>query len=166
MNVASAFARASSHDLCVSQHTRLTNSPFCSIRAMSICAVNNQGLTALYEFGRWAVSIEEDMAIGTEEKVVIFDGDKCSGCRICELVCSMRHHGEYNPKKSLIRIMANEEAGVYVPILDIQCQFCGECVEACPLEALSITELGEAVIARKNTLTRSFPIPVYSITGT
>jgi Fe-S-cluster-containing dehydrogenase component len=106
------------------------------------------------------------MAIGTEERVVVFDADKCSGCRICELVCSMRHHGEYNPKKSLIRIMANEEAGVYVPILDIQCHFCGECVEACPLEALSISELGEAVIARKNATIGSFPIPLSSMTGT
>ena len=102
----------------------------------------------------------------TNEKVVIFDPDKCSGCRICELVCSMEHQGEYNPRKSYIRIMANEEAAVYIPILDIHCDFCKQCVEACPLEALSIAELEEAIIARKNATIGSFPVPVYSIIST
>ena len=102
----------------------------------------------------------------TGEKVVIFYPDKCSGCRICELVCSMEQQGEYNPKKSLIQIMANEEAGVYIPILDIQCNFCGECMEACPMEALSIAKMGEAIVARKGATMGSFPIPASTIIRT
>lgn len=104
------------------------------------------------------------MVIEERERVVIFNSDKCSGCRICELVCSMEHQGEYNPRKSFIRILSNEETGIYIPILDIHCDFCNQCVEACPLEALSIVELREAIVNRKNAVMGSFPIPVYSMT--
>ena len=103
------------------------------------------------------------MATEMKGKVVIFDPDRCSGCRICELVCSMEHQGEYNPKKSFIRIMANEETGVYIAILDVRCDFCNQCVEACPLDALRIAEMEEAIIARKNATIGSFPIPVSTV---
>jgi Fe-S-cluster-containing dehydrogenase component len=98
-----------------------------------------------------------------DEKVVIFNPDQCSGCRVCELVCSMEKHGEYNPKKSFIRIMANEETGVYIAILDYNCDFCNKCIESCPLDALRISELGEAIIERKDATIGSFPIPVSSV---
>ena len=99
------------------------------------------------------------------ESVVLFNADKCTGCRICELACSISNQGEYNPKRSYIRIMANEEAEVYIPILDIQCNFCGKCVDACTVEALKIVRLGEGVGAMKGATMGSFPVPVYSITG-
>ena len=99
------------------------------------------------------------------ERVIIFDADSCNGCRICELVCSMYVQGEYSPKKSLIRVMANEETGVYIPVLDIHCDFCGRCVDACPMKALSIVEMEEAIVARKGATIGSFPVPVYSIAG-
>lgn len=65
-----------------------------------------------------------DQNVVTQQEI-IFDADRCTGCRICELVCSMAKHGEYNPKKSLIRLMVNEEAEVYVPVLDIRGGFNG-----------------------------------------
>jgi len=100
------------------------------------------------------------------EKVIVFNADRCTGCRICELVCSMSNQGEYNPNKSFIRLMANEETGVYIPVLDTQCNFCGKCVQWCEPQALSIVELGDAIMARKGATIGSFPIPVYSIAGT
>jgi len=99
------------------------------------------------------------------ERVIVFNADRCTGCRICELACSMENNGEYNPRKSFIRIMANEETGVYIPILDIECGMCGKCVQACPQNALSVVELGDAILQRKGATIGSFPIPVYSITG-
>ena len=99
------------------------------------------------------------------EKVIVFNADRCTGCRICELVCSMAHRGEYNPNESFIRIMANEETGVYIPILDIQCDFCGKCVRSCEPQAFEIVKLEDAIIARKGATIGSFPIPVYSIAG-
>ena len=95
------------------------------------------------------------------EKEIVFDADRCTGCRICELACSMTKHGEYAPKKSLIRLMTNEEAEVYIPALDIRCDFCGDCVRACSRNALRIVKVEEAIILMKDTKMGRFPIPRY-----
>jgi formate hydrogenlyase subunit 6/NADH:ubiquinone oxidoreductase subunit I len=97
------------------------------------------------------------------EHTMVFDADKCTGCRICELTCSLMLHKEFNPKKSYIRLIANEEANVYIPILDIRCSFCGNCVEACPTKALKIVNLEEAIGAMKGATVGSFALPVYRI---
>ena len=105
------------------------------------------------------------MAEISKEKSVIFNADKCTGCRICELACSHFHQNEYNPKKSFIRIMANDEASVYIPILDIQCEFCGKCVDACPEAALEIVAFSEGIGMMKGSTMGTFPLPIYSIAG-
>ena len=69
-------------------------------------------------------------------------------------------HGEFNPKKSNIRIIANSDFGVYLPVLNTECDFCGECIEWCPGEALKIVELGEAAIMRRKSKIGIFPIAV------
>lgn len=63
------------------------------------------------------------------EKVLIVDADKCTGCQTCELVCSMVRSGEYNPEKSLIKVMRNAELDVSIPVISVQCDFCGKCAE-------------------------------------
>jgi len=62
---------------------------------------------------------------------------KCSGCLACELSCSMRHVGYFDPSKSRIRIIQNEELS---EIEIHQCCQCDErsCVKACVDGALSI----------------------------
>jgi Fe-S-cluster-containing dehydrogenase component len=105
------------------------------------------------------------VAEGNKEMTVIFDADKCTGCRICELTCSNYNQGEYNPKNSFIRIMANDEADVYIPILDIQCKFCGKCADACPETALEIVELAKGIRIMKGGTMGTFPLPTYSIAG-
>jgi Fe-S-cluster-containing hydrogenase component 2 len=100
-----------------------------------------------------------------KEMSMIFNADKCTGCRICELTCSNYHQNEYNPKKSFIRIMANDEAEVYIPILDIQCTFCGKCAAACPEAALETVELAKGIGMMKGSTIGTFPLPIYSIAG-
>ena len=94
------------------------------------------------------------------EKAIILDGDLCTGCRVCELTCSMAKQGEYNPKKSYIRVLANKDFGVYLPVLTTECDFCGKCVELCPEQALKISEPGETAIMMRTAKIGRFAVPL------
>ncbi len=69
-------------------------------------------------------------------KVLKVDYEKCTGCRLCELVCSVKHDHVSNPIRSRIRIIKWEAEGIYVPV---SCQQCEDapCVVGCPAKALS-----------------------------
>ena len=60
------------------------------------------------------------------------DFRKCVGCRVCEVACAMKNHGEVNPYKSRIKIYTYQPT-VFIGIV---CQQCGDrpCVNACPVE--------------------------------
>ena len=100
----------------------------------------------------------------SKTKVLIFDADKCTGCRICELVCSMINHGEYNPYKSRIRLIRNKVMEVNIITLDATCDgACNRCVENCPMEALEFVCVEEAAIIRgKEPKMGKFPAPLFS----
>lgn len=95
-------------------------------------------------------------------KVLMVDGDRCTGCKVCELACSMAKVGEYNPAKSLISILQNRELHVNIPAVSVQCDFCGECVRWCFDGAISIIDFSEAVIGRRKMQVGKFPAPVLS----
>lgn len=72
--------------------------------------------------------------------------EKCTGCRLCELVCAVRHHHVSNPMKSRIRVVKWEAEGVYVPMVCQQCQD-APCAKACPSKAIARDEtLGRVVV--------------------
>jgi carbon-monoxide dehydrogenase iron sulfur subunit len=65
------------------------------------------------------------------------DSQKCSGCRLCELVCStQKSAGVTNPQKSRIRVEVEHRENQNVPQV---CQQCDDppCVTACPVGAIS-----------------------------
>ncbi len=70
-----------------------------------------------------------------EQKVLVVDHEKCTGCRQCELVCSVFHHGVSNPSLSRINVIKWENVGFYFPML---CQHCEEaaCMSVCPKGAI------------------------------
>ncbi len=72
-------------------------------------------------------------------KVLKLDYTKCTGCRTCELVCSVKHEGAANPSKSRIKIVKWEWEGRYVPM---SCQQCVDapCMAVCPVKAISRDE--------------------------
>jgi len=72
-------------------------------------------------------------------KVLMLDYEKCTGCRTCELVCSVKHEGAANPSKSRIKIVKWEWEGRYVPM---SCQQCVDapCLAVCPVKAISRDE--------------------------
>lgn len=96
------------------------------------------------------------------EKVLIVDVDKCTGCRICELVCSMAKEGEFNPKKAHIRVIKNKEMDINMVILSTKCDFCGECVEWCLPQAIKFVGLDEAILKWKGVKVGSLPAPLFS----
>ena len=72
-------------------------------------------------------------------KALYIDYEKCTGCRLCELVCAVQHDGISNPARSRIKVMKWEAEGLYVPI---SCQQCEDapCLNVCPVKAISRDE--------------------------
>ena len=62
----------------------------------------------------------------------------CTGCRECEVVCSLYRFGECNPERSAIRVLRKESKGL-VWCLPLVCQQCEQppCIDICPVDALS-----------------------------
>jgi anaerobic carbon-monoxide dehydrogenase iron sulfur subunit len=68
----------------------------------------------------------------------------CSGCRMCELVCSIVHENEFVPSKARIRIMIDRgirpdtpAESIDVPNVCTQCDP-APCAQACPIDAIGI----------------------------
>jgi Fe-S-cluster-containing hydrogenase component 2 len=74
-----------------------------------------------------------------------FHPEKCTGCRICEIVCSLSKEHTINPRKARIHVVT-----VYPGIIDspVACRQCSEkpCVDACPVRALSVDETTKAIV--------------------
>ena len=93
-------------------------------------------------------------------KYLVVDADNCSGCRICELICSMVKFGEYNPQKSHIKLIRNREMDVNLVAIDSHCDFCATCVQWCPNDALAVVDAQAAVLIRKQNKIGKFPAPL------
>jgi Fe-S-cluster-containing hydrogenase component 2 len=66
---------------------------------------------------------------------IFVNSKKCTGCRICELACSLVKNKTCSPAKSMIRIVTWPKEGLSVPVV---CRQCGDapCARACPVEAI------------------------------
>jgi carbon-monoxide dehydrogenase iron sulfur subunit len=73
------------------------------------------------------------------DKVLVLDYTKCTGCRECELVCSIQHEGVSNPARSRIKVVKMEWEGRYVPVVCQQCES-APCISICPVKAISRDE--------------------------
>ncbi|NPA69263.1 MAG: NADH-quinone oxidoreductase subunit I [Crenarchaeota archaeon] len=66
--------------------------------------------------------------------VIVFEREKCVGCRQCLKVC---------PADAIFMIY---ERGIYVPGIDYsRCIFCGLCADACPTGALRLVRYQEII---------------------
>jgi len=79
------------------------------------------------------------------------DYSRCTGCRRCEIVCSLSHEGKIWPEASRVRVFMLVP-GVEIPHLCTQCPDY-PCVDVCPVDALSINKETEAVIVDKEKCT-------------
>jgi len=69
-------------------------------------------------------------------KMILIDHEKCVGCQMCEMICSLSHGGEVNPFRSRIAVVKCEEKSLAIPI---NCRQCNEapCEAVCPVKAIS-----------------------------
>ena len=78
--------------------------------------------------------------------LLVIDPDKCTGCRICEVYCSLSHEQEVNPSLSRIHIHGDQIRKVLVPVTCIPCDE-KRCITACPEPgAIFVNEKGAVVI--------------------
>ena len=79
----------------------------------------------------------------------------CIGCRECELMCSLKHDGSFNPALARIRVEYNADENCYDPVI---CRHCDEpaCEDACPVGALSRDERTGAIIVDADQCTQCY----------
>ncbi len=70
------------------------------------------------------------------QKILIVDHERCTGCRLCELVCSVKNAGVSNPSRARIHIIKWEMEGFELPMVCPQCES-APCMAVCPVDALS-----------------------------
>lgn len=72
-------------------------------------------------------------------KILTVDATQCTGCGICEMACSMRNVGEFNPARSRIQVISFEPDFFRIPVVCLQC-YRPPCAEACPTGAITRDE--------------------------
>ncbi|MHA1951767.1 MAG: 4Fe-4S dicluster domain-containing protein [Candidatus Thorarchaeota archaeon] len=75
------------------------------------------------------------------KNILAIDINKCTGCRNCELACSAVHTNTFNPKRSRIQVLKDEDKNLVLPMVCLQCEV-PLCEQACPNGALVYNEKG------------------------
>lgn len=79
------------------------------------------------------------------QKILYVDPEKCTGCRLCENVCSLYHEKVCNTSRARIHIVKWENAGIYIPMVCQQCET-PICETVCPMHAVSRDERTGAML--------------------
>jgi Fe-S-cluster-containing hydrogenase component 2 len=84
-------------------------------------------------------------------KIVTVNSDKCTGCRSCELACSLKNSGEFNPVRARIQVIGFDEL-FCLPVTCFQCEK-PYCAEVCPTGAIAREELTGVIKVSKEKCT-------------
>jgi Fe-S-cluster-containing dehydrogenase component len=86
------------------------------------------------------------------QKVLIVDHDKCTGCKVCEIICSLYKEDEVNPMKSRVHVVSWETEGTDIPMICHQCEK-APCAEICPVQAIARDpDTGALIIDEKSCI--------------
>jgi len=93
------------------------------------------------------------MTGGKSVKRIVWSQDKCTGCRVCEAICSFVKEKEFNPVKSRGRVVRTVDRQVLYSVR-VTCLQCEEafCRAVCPTGAISENEAGTKIINEKNCI--------------
>jgi len=97
------------------------------------------------EFASVAIDIYIDMnyrapksieAMGMQQQILIVDMDKCVGCKLCSVTCSLVNENVFSPARSRIRVYLDESSYLPIPVL---CEHCSDppCQPVCPTAAIT-----------------------------
>ncbi len=78
---------------------------------------------------------------------ITIDTDLCTGCRNCELACSIRNSGVFNPRQSRIQVLKKEAQNLILPVVCLQCEE-PLCEEACPSNAIRLNDAGVLTVKK------------------
>jgi anaerobic carbon-monoxide dehydrogenase iron sulfur subunit len=83
--------------------------------------------------------------------VIAVDVEKCTGCRMCEIACSLRNYNECNPARARIHVVRTRNGAISttVPVLCRQCA-APLCVSLCPAQALRRDAHTNAIVVDKD----------------
>jgi carbon-monoxide dehydrogenase iron sulfur subunit len=76
--------------------------------------------------------------------ILLVDSGKCTGCHLCEMACSMLHHGILSPHRARLRVLQFDNGRRNIPVV---CQACEDapCIKTCPMNARCRTD-NQAVV--------------------
>lgn len=81
-----------------------------------------------------------------KRKVLVAVSELCTGCRLCELVCSLQKGGAVNPYQARIRVTWSREGFSPAPVICRHCK-APPCLDVCPVEeAMRLDPITGAVI--------------------
>jgi len=69
------------------------------------------------------------------QRILIVDVEKCTGCRMCEVICSFHHERKIAPAKSRIHVLSWEREGLFIPMMCLHCDT-PICLRICPVQAI------------------------------
>ena len=76
-------------------------------------------------------------------KRIVWDMKKCTGCRVCEAICSFMKEGEFNPVKARVKVVRTVERSILHKVR-VSCLQCEEpnCKAVCPTGAITVNAMG------------------------
>ena len=66
---------------------------------------------------------------------LVVDMNRCTGCRLCELACSAKHEGTFQPNLARLKIVRYDDLGLDIPNVCGPCET-APCVDICPVYAM------------------------------
>lgn len=74
----------------------------------------------------------------SNQEVIIFDPERCTGCTYCMISCTFKHYGSTDFERSHIRII-DDPARPKSGFIGIHCAHCDDplCLASCPVEAIT-----------------------------
>lgn len=97
-----------------------------------------------------AVVYDEGRSEAPEYGRLVVEPEKCTGCRTCELFCSLKNFGEVNPARARIHVVRSQKDNI-ITTVPVVCQQCEDplCMAMCPAGALSRNLHTNAVVVDK-----------------